>query len=1043
MRTHVSLFAVPSLLALGLGLTACGPDDATAAACISDRFEAQSTSRHVAGTTFHLPTLAEGSQCLEVRWTVQERPAGSEEPVVRGADGTWRITPTTAGTWRLALAGADESEAGEITLEVIDAGARPFTNFNYYPSNSITPVGDELWVANVQTPTITRVEPGTLAILGEHPVGPWPVAIAWREGMDFAVVAQRGDDTLGLVDRESGRLLDSIWVGDEPANVVVSSDGNTAYVALKSENKLAVVDLQRRVRSAVIEVGTDPLALALSDDDATLYVASHRSGQPSRYPYGDDPIADERDLAQIDTTSLEVRRWWLNIGATITSVLLDPSGETLYVSRTTSDTAANLGAPDDPSFRHEVARFDVESGSFLAAADLTRQASSGGHAVSVQGMALAGDTLWVAAEGSDLAIGLDPQTLAEVARADAPGRPRGMATVDGEVYVHGAQGLEVTRIAGGVAAGTVSVAIDHRPELIAAGQRYFTGAGEDYGENWSCNSCHTDGLTDTLIWNAGPFSGRKASRAFTWLEGTYPLGWEGYLSSVDNYAFTVNTNIGVRPTTAEHRALSAYLGSLVPPPAANGLTRRDGTLSQEAVAGKELFEGAGNCASCHPLPLTTSRALLGAGISEGLTDIPSLVGTYRLGTWLKLGQAPTLRSAIDQVTEAFGGENLSADERDSVERYLMELTGRDLFVLASDPRPETASASADQPIQLTFSLPLWNDSDNLARITLVDESGVEVEISRELESDARHVDLSTTSPLRHGEVYTVRIDPELEGFDGESLWVADPEDPQPREVRFTTAAAPALTLSGEYQWTIDMPLANPQTQEFDLENTLTTLVPFTATQTESGAALLVDYGQDLVLNRVAAVDGERVVSPALPIPIGPSFADSTGFQGTLVDLDDDGVGDYAEGTLSISGPGFLESGISWRLTRPSGGACDEGPAGDVAIDITFDEMNLPVIAWGDEPAVGLYIIDPDAQPPAGPGQPVSGGDVYWAVQLESFPDGFVGPVTYGVLPDASIDATEDVGGDAPGAASLVSGQCYKANILTGSFMQGEHTFIAP
>ncbi len=1042
MRTPAYVSAlVLSLSSLGLG--ACGTDDATAAACIGERFDGLSTSRHVAGETFYLPSLVQDSQCAEVRWTVQERPEGSEEPVIRGVEGTWRITPTTPGTWRLSLAEADDSEAGTITLEVVDAAARPFMNYNYYPSSSIAEVAGEVWVANVQTPTITRLEAGTLAVLGEHPVGAWPVAIAWREGMDFAVVAQRGSDTLGLVDAASGRLLDSIWVGDEPANVVLSSDGATAYVALKSENAVAVVDLARRVRSARIEVGTDPLAMALSDDDGRLYVASHRSGQPSRYPYGEDPLAEEHDLAEINTATLEVRRWWINIGATITGLLLDPSGEVLYVARTVSDTVVSLGDPSQPSFRHEVARFDVESGDLLGAADLTRQGSSGGAAVSLHSLTLAGDTLWVTAEGSDTAIGLDPGSLAEVARVAAPGRPRGIATVDGEVYVHGAQGLEVTRIADGIGAGSVTTTTDRRPSLVAAGQRYFTGAGENYAANWSCNSCHTDGLSDTLIWNAGPFSGRKASRPFTWLEGTYPLGWDGYLSSVDNYAFTVNTNVGVRPTTDEHRALSAYLASLMPPPPANGYTRLDGSLSEEAAKGKEVFEGAGNCASCHPLPLTTTRGLLGAGVSEGPTDIPSLVGTYRLGTWLKRGESPTLGGAIERVAEAFGAADLSPEDRASIERYLLELTGRDLFVLASEPRPDAGSVSADQPILLTFSRPLWSDPENLAKITLRDQGGGEVGISRELDSDGRHVLLSTDAPLGHGEAYTVVVDPAIEGFDGESLWVADVDAPTPWEISFTTAAAPALRLSGEYLWTVDMPLANPMTQEFDLDNTLPTLVPLTATETESGAALLFDYGQDLILERVAAVDGERVLSPALPIPIGPSFADSTGLQATLVDLDDDGIGDYAEGTLTISGPGFVESGIVWRLSRPSSGECSVGGAGDVAVDVSFGDDDLPTFDWGEEQALGLYVMDPDAQPPAGPGQPVSGGDAYWALQAEVFPNGFVGPVAYGEVPEAAVDATLEVGGAAPGAAALVSGECYKVNVLTAAFTAGEYIFVAP
>ena len=109
-----------------------------------------------------------------------------------------------------------------MALEVVGADAKAFENLNYYPSGSVATVGAELWVANVQKPTITRIDPATMKVLGEIAVGPWSVSLAWHEGMDFAVVAQRGSDTLGVValanDAGPARLVDAIWIGDEPAH---------------------------------------------------------------------------------------------------------------------------------------------------------------------------------------------------------------------------------------------------------------------------------------------------------------------------------------------------------------------------------------------------------------------------------------------------------------------------------------------------------------------------------------------------------------------------------------------------------------------------------------------------------------------------------------------------------------------------------------------------------------------------------------------------------------------------------------------------------
>lgn len=1047
-RPRTIRLALPAALT-ALALQAACAEPPTAEQCVVDVFSAQARARFVAGETYWLPVLDDSKECDALAWTVAQRPDGSSEELVEGADGVWRITPLTPGTYRFELAGARDGAAGRVTLEVVAAADRPFENLNYYPSGSVAQVGGEVWVANVQRPTITRVDPTSHEPLGEVPVGPWPVSLAWREGMPFAVVAHRGSDTLGLVapadERGPARLIDAIWVGDEPAHVVVSPDGARAYVALQSEGAVAIVDLAKRALVARIDVVRDPKAMAISDDGRTLWVASQRSGHPDRYPYEADPQADERDVAVIDTEALVVVDWWLDVGTTITALALGPGGE-LFMSRTRNDTAANLADPASESFVHEVAVFDAATGAPKRSADLSRQASSAGPIVSLHGLSVAADRVWVVAEGSDLAIALDPATLAEQARVAAPGRPRALARVGDQVFVHGAQGVALTRLtasaASGVAGETLATTVDPRPAPVAAGQAYFTGAGRGYAATWSCNSCHSDGLSDTLVWNAGPFSGRKVSRPFFWLEGTWPLGWDGYLSGVDNYAFTVNTNVGVRPTTDEHRALSAYLASLMPPPPANGYTRRDGTLSELGARGKQVFEGEAGCASCHPLPLTSSRALLGTGITEGTTDVPALVGTYRLGAWMKRGEATSLGAAVDQVFAALGDPGLSADDRAALDRFLLELTARDFLVLTTDPRPDVASVAAEQPLTLTFSAPVWSDPENLERAWLRGPTGP-VEVARALSSDGRHLSLTPRSPLAPATQYTLVVEPTLVAFDERTLWTADPAAPTAFTSAFTTAAAPALRLSGEYLWTIDMPTADVMAGEFDLDNTIPTAVGLTIAQTGSGGLMRLDYGQDLTLERVAVVDGDTFVTPPLPIPVGPSFADSTGARGPLVDLDGDGIGDAAEGTLTISGPGFIESGVRWKLSRPqAGGECPEGSDGALPVTLEFDAMGRPVAYWGADLGLGVYFLAPDAQPPAGPGQPVTGGDVYWALQLENFPDGFAGPVTYGVVPPGAIDNTMAVGGGA-GPAELVPGQCYKVVVLTTGFMQGSVTFALP
>ena len=45
--------------------------------------------------------------------------------------------------------------------------------------------------------------------------------------------------------------------------------------------------------------------------------------------------------------------------------------------------------------------------------------------------------------------------------------------------------------------------------------------------------------------------------------------------------------------------------------------------------------------------------------------------------------------------------------------------------------------------------------------------------------------------------------------------------------------------------------------------------------------------------------------------------------------------------------------------------------------------------------------------PLGPGQVIQNGTAFWALSTAQFPEGFSGPVTYGLLPDGAADITEE------------------------------------
>ena len=105
------------------------------------------------------------------------------------------------------------------------------------------------------------------------------------------------------------------------------------------------------------------------------------------------------------------------------------------------------------------------------------------------------------------------------------------------------------------------------------------------------------------------------------------------------------------------------------------------------------------------------------------------------------------------------------------------------------------------------------------------------------------------------------------------------------------------------------------------------------------------------------------------------------------------------------------------------------------VDVSDDAV---IIDWGEQGALGLYVTTYGADLPLGPGMVVTNGDAYWTISTTEFPVGFVGPITYGVLPEGATD--DSVANGAPlGGAALEAGNCYQFSVITDSFQIGSFT----
>ncbi len=983
----------------------------------ADSLPLQPTRRFALGATFYLP--GDG-------WSLAGAPAGNANALYVGADGYTRFTPVIAGDYVF--------ERGDETRDLTVVADVPYAHYNYYPTTSVAGVGDQVWVAHVFDPHITRLD-AEGAVIDTIPVGPWPVSIAHRAGMSHALVAHKAGDTVGFVDVESGRLEDALWVGDEPAQVVLSPDGTRAWVSLNSQDAVALIDVEARALVATLETNLAPQAMALSEDGGRLFVASYRSGVSDRLQFGTDERYDAFDIAVVDTAEQTVVDYIEAVGSNLNGLYVD--GDRLYVAMTRSVVSVYSGQEGMTAFRHTVAAYDLSADGYpeVAAADIGRQESAPAIAVRPYGLTRAGTILWVAVEGSDVVVGLDPDSLAEIARYEVPGRPRSIAAVGDRVFTHGLQAYSVTRAdANGAVLGATALEGDPRSRSLALGQRLYTGSGGGPAEHHSCADCHIDGLTDGNVWSAGGFS-ESASRPMFWMEGTDPIGWEGDAFELFSYLYgSPGPTIGVIISTETHRAFYDYLAAFVPPPPANGFTARDGSMTPAGIDGRDAFV-SGGCAGCHGGPLTTTGLRLPGGGTQDAHPIvvPSLVGAYRHGSWLVNGAARTLLESVVAM-EPLSGQTLDDTTRERIVRYLRELTAREFFVLKSTPAAGAEAASADAPLTLIFSHAVWNDAQNLARIRLLDADDAPVEAT--LTADNRQVTIQPAAPLAAGGAYTIEVGADFEAFSETAIVAAN-------RIGFTVAAPEALRLEGEYEIHIDHPNLDFPNRRYDPEVIIPVMVPAAATATASGATFELTVTD--ILDSVVAVtiDGETAYWPPFPFPVGPPGFLNRSFPTTmaLVDEDGDGVADSGESTLMLRSPGLEAEGVVWRLQRPQEepATCDTA-SGDHPVDLEFGDGGLPTASWqAAVNALGYFVTSPEATTPLGPG-PVTGGETYWALSTMAFPDGFAGPIAYGEVPEGATDVSEDSGAMA-GGSPIPDGACVKVTVVFNDFSTSEVRYV--
>lgn len=468
-----------------------------------------------------------------------------------------------------------------------------------------------------------------------------------------------------------------IAVGHTPTAMVVN--GNTAYVANRFNNNISVIDLTSNKITSNIEIeGREVIALTLAN--GKLYAACHLPEDAS------NESVVSANVAVINTANNTVIKTieLVNGAGGVKDITASPDGNSVYVSHviaryTYPTTQLDRGWINTNGFSKIDTTLDTATAFMLDEVELGA-ANPWGIDVSDDGKTLA-----VALSGTDEVMLIDIAALNEKVSAVKIGNgltessdkivdylpfldgcrtrvklngkgARALTFIGNKLYIgqYFTADIAVVDTLAKKQTSTVTVADQPENDVVRQGEILFSDANLCYQKWQSCLSCHPDALADGFNWdnmNDG-LGNPKSAKSLLYSHRTPPVMVTGIRDTAETAVRAGMKFIQFNVIDEEKLdCIDKYLLSLMPEQ--SPYLNTDGTLTESAKRGKELFESAG-CVTCHPAPLYTDLKTHNVGTTENddgnwenrSLDTPTLAEVWRTGAWLHDGRYNNMADVV-------------------------------------------------------------------------------------------------------------------------------------------------------------------------------------------------------------------------------------------------------------------------------------------------------------------------------------------------------------------------------------------------------------
>ena len=221
-----------------------------------------------------------------------------------------------------------------------------------------------IWVAQLQSGTVLRIDPSTGRTVARIAVGHSPVGVAMTA--DAVWVANKADGTVSRIDPAANQVVATITVGREP--LVIAPGSDALWVANQGDGTISRIELaSSQQKPAKFKVGGEPSSVLFHD--GVLWVTDYSQGR----------------LLRIDPVTGKALGKEIAVGAGPNDIAF--GGGSIWVNCQNREPA--------------VWRIDPSTGAVQAKVPSTRRPS---------GIAFGHDRLWICDVDDGSVVGIDPAT---------------------------------------------------------------------------------------------------------------------------------------------------------------------------------------------------------------------------------------------------------------------------------------------------------------------------------------------------------------------------------------------------------------------------------------------------------------------------------------------------------------------------------------------------------------------------------------------------------------------------------------------------------